>query len=111
MMETAWWWLLIAAGISSGLALWPRWLARSLNPAQTLVLVHAAAGGLLLASLALLYRRQGQWSNHEVIVVVILIATGAMLFGARHKRAEFPRPVMVIHAIASLTLVALALLA
>lgn len=109
MIDTVWWWLLIALGLLSGMALWPRWLARSLTPSQGLVLLHAVAGGLLLASLALLYRREGPWSNPEVIAVVVVIASGAMLFGARHKQGEFPRPVMVIHAFASLALVALAL--
>ena len=108
MMETYWWWFLIAAGVASGLALWPRWLARTLSPAQALVLTHGAIGGLLLASLALLYRRDGAWSNTEVIAVTVLIASGAMLFGARHKRGEFPRLVMALHAFASLALVALA---
>lgn len=98
---------LVSLLIVSGLVLLPGWWRGHLHPAEPAVLAHGGLAMLLLGLLLLQFAPDGTFGLPQLVGLVVTVATGAMMFGARRKQKRTPRPLLIVHILAAAVLIIL----
>lgn len=91
-------WLLFLVGAGlSGLPLLLSFRRRELSPDDRLIGLHGGLAAGALAVMLLSFHPDSFVGNAELLAMVLIIATGAMMFGARRRARQLSRFLLLAH--------------
>ncbi len=91
------WLLLVLATGATGAGLFRSWRRGELNPPEVRVGVHGGLALIVCAGFLLAFDARTALGNPELIGLVLVIGSGAMMFGARRRAKHCPPHLLWIH--------------
>ncbi len=91
------WLLLVLSCAAAGLGLWSGWRRGELNPPDLRIGLHGGLAILATAFLLLTFDAKTQLGNPQLVALVLVVGSGAMMFGARRRARQCPPLLLWIH--------------